>query len=84
MGRFIKSIYHRPLCRAMPNNISQVPSLTEVSVKRQAGGVKEKSGTETWWAKGAFHQVQGKIFGTIVSKERYVGILCLVRVSLAE
>lgn len=35
VGRFIKSIYHRPLCRAMPNNISQVPSESQSKDRRE-------------------------------------------------
>lgn len=65
------------LVHGVPDRGQHGSNWTEVSVKRQAGRVKESSGTETFWAKGK------RVWAT-VSKEGYVGILCLVRVSLTE
>lgn len=61
----------RPLCKTMPDRGQQVPNLTKVSVKRQAGGVREL------WNRGmlgqrALHQVERRVFGDIVSKEGHV------------
>lgn len=71
----IKSIYcslYVELCLTDP----QVSNLTKVSVKRQAGRVREL------WNRGilnlsALHQVRAKVFREVGSKEGYVGVLCL-------
>lgn len=71
----------QPLGRAVPERDHHAPNLIKVSVKRQAE--PKRALEQRHMRPEGFHQAQGQVFWEAVSRG-IVGLLCLVRVSLAE